>query len=86
MVAMQLVTKLVILGSAIAVAGTFVALRRNRLAHNRPRRISTVRVDLGRPIEPYDPGDELVEEASVIATSSGTAVVAPAPPRPGKGV
>jgi energy-converting hydrogenase Eha subunit F len=83
---MQLVTKLVLLGSALAVAGTFVAvLRRNRLEHNRPRRISTVRVDLGRPIEPYDPGDEPWEEASVIATTSGTAGIAREPRRPGKG-
>lgn len=83
---MQLVTKLVILGSVIAAAGTLIALRRNRLAHNRPRRISTVRVDLGRPIEPYGRGDDLLEEATVIATSSGTAGVAPEPPRAGKRV
>ncbi len=76
---MKRVTKLVILGSVIAAAGTLVAVLFSRRAHNRQRQVASVSVDLGRPIEPYDPGDELAEEASVIATSSGIASVDPKP-------
>ena len=76
---MKRVTKLVILGSVIAAAGTLVMVFFRRRAHNRIRWVASVSVNLGRPIEPYDPGDELAEEAIVIATSSGIASVDPEP-------
>jgi len=76
---MKRVIKLVIIGSAIAAAGTLSMVFFRRRSHNRLRRVASVSVNLGRPIEPYDPGDELAEEASVIATSSGIASVDPEP-------
>lgn len=79
LVAMKRATKLVILGSVLAAAGILAVVLFRRRAYDRPRRVATGSVDLGRPIEPYDPGAELAEEATVIATSSGIASVDPQP-------
>jgi hypothetical protein len=74
--AMKLVTKLVITGSLISAAA--LVLERV-LERGRRRPCAPAGADLGIAADLGDPGDELVEEVSVIATSSGIADVDPEP-------
>jgi hypothetical protein len=75
---MKLVTKLLITGSLIvAAAFTLIMMRgrRRRTSHQD----DIAGEDLALSIDLGDPGDELAEEVTVIATSSGIANVDPVP-------
>jgi hypothetical protein len=75
---MKLATKLVVVGSLIAAsaAALVLILIRNR---DRLHRGDVADADLGLAVDLGDPGDELVAEVTVIATSSGMADVDPEP-------
>jgi hypothetical protein len=73
---MKLVTKLVITGSLIAAAVLVIVRTRKR---DQLLRGTPAGADLGLAVDVGDPGDELVEEVSVIATTSGIADVDPEP-------
>lgn len=79
---MKLVTTLVLAGSLIIAAAWFLRRKRDSNPHPAPRpqadEIEEV-TDLGLAADLGDPGDELAEEVSVIATSSGLAEVDPEP-------
>jgi len=79
---MKLVTTLVLAGSLIAAAGWLLGRKRDRNAPPAPRpqaAESEDDTDLGLAADLGDPGDELAEEVTVIATSSGIAEVDPEP-------
>jgi hypothetical protein len=77
---MKLVTTLVLAGLLIAAAGWFVKKRdRTQRPPSRQDADEVEGADLGLAADLGDPGDELVEEVTVIATSSGIADVDPEP-------